>query len=203
MELTNWGLPELVLMRYRQRGITGMFEWQAECLRLGNVLGGGNLVYSAPTSAGKTLVAEILLIKRVLETKKKGLFILPFIALAREKMFALQVGAGSMPLCTAVVLADKGLKCKQRLAFQHLLQDVHVRVGCFVGSQAPVGGFKRIDIAVCTIEKANGLINRLLEEGTLCDLGVVVVDELHMVGNEGRGYLLELLLTKIRYVTHR
>lgn len=47
-------------------------------------------MYSAPTSAGKTLVSELLLIKRVVETKKKALFILPFVSLAREKMFALQ-----------------------------------------------------------------------------------------------------------------
>ncbi|XP_027749930.1 DNA polymerase theta isoform X1 [Empidonax traillii] len=152
-----------------------MFEWQAECLMLGQVLEGRNLVYSAPTSAGKTLVAELLILKRVLETRKKALLILPFVSVAKEK------------------------KCY----LQSLFQEVDVTVGGYMGSMSPAGRFSALDVAVCTIEKANGLINRLIEENKMDSLGVVVVDELHMLGDSHRGYLLELLLTKVRYVTEK
>lgn len=41
-------------------------------------------------------------------------------------------------------------------------------------------------------------INRLLAEQALDVLSCIVVDELHMVGDEERGYQLEILLTKLR-----
>ncbi|XP_041351343.1 DNA polymerase theta-like [Gigantopelta aegis] len=173
--LSSWGLPEPVLKQYNSMGITQMFEWQAECLCIGNVLGGGNLVYAAPTSAGKTMVAELLILKRVLETRKKALFILPFVSVTREKMFSLQ----------------------------QLYQDAGIRVSGFMGGYSPPGGFNAVDVAVCTIEKGNSLINRLIEEKTTDQLGIIVVDELHMVGDSHRGYLLELLLTKIAYVANK
>ncbi|XP_044140055.1 DNA polymerase theta isoform X2 [Bufo gargarizans] len=173
--LESWGLPRAVLDKYASLGVLQMFEWQAECLMQGQVLAGKNLVYSAPTSAGKTLVAELLLLKRVLETRKKAIFILPFVSVAKEKTYYLQ----------------------------NLFQEVGVRVGGYMGSSAPAGGFTSLDVAVCTIEKANGLVNRLIEENRIDLLGMMVVDELHMLGDSHRGYLLELLLTKIQYVTQK
>jgi DNA polymerase theta len=44
--LANWGLPKAVLEKYHSFGVKKMFEWQAECLLLGQVLEGKNLVYS-------------------------------------------------------------------------------------------------------------------------------------------------------------
>ncbi|KAF4098560.1 DNA polymerase theta [Onychostoma macrolepis] len=173
--LSSWGLPKPVLEKYQSLGVQRMFEWQAECLTLGKVLEGQNLVYSAPTSAGKTLVSELLILKRVLETRQKAMFILPFVSVAREKMFYLQ----------------------------NVFQEAGVRVEGYMGNTSAAGGFSALDVAVCTIEKANGLINRLIEEDKLDLLGIVVVDELHMVGDSGRGYLLELLLTKIQYIAQK
>ena len=84
--------------------------------------------------------------------------------------------------------------------FKKLLSDAHIRVGGFMGAHYPKGGFKAVDIAICTIEKANSLVNKLIETG-VDNLGIVVVDELHLLGDTSRGYLLELLLTKIQFVS--
>ena len=42
-------------------------------------------------------------------------------------------------------------------------------------------------------------IFRLMEEGELHTVGCIVVDELHLLGDPSRGYLLELLLTKVKH----
>lgn len=72
------------------------------------------------------------MIKRVLELGRKAIMILPFVSVAREKVYSLQS-----------VFGDAG-----------------IRVEGFMGSVNPPGGFKSVDIAICTIEKANSLLNR-------------------------------------------
>ena len=86
---------------------------------------------------------------------------------------------------------------------KNVTEEVGIRVESFAGSTSPPGGLKNVDLAICTIEKANGLINRMIEEGSLNQLGIVVVDELHLIGDSHRGYLLELLLTKVLYASLR
>lgn len=75
-----------------------------------------------------------------------------------------------------------------------------MRVEGFFGGYHPPGGFESIDLAVCTIEKANSIVNKLLEQDKLSDIGMIVIDEIHLISDSSRGYILELLLTKILYM---
>lgn len=62
-----------------------------------------------------------------------------------------------------------------------LLEPLGKHVRSYYGNQGSGTLPQDTSVAVCTIEKANSLINRLLEEGRLPEIGIIVIDELHMV----------------------
>lgn len=83
-----YGLPEGLVRNFTSLGIRLIYPWQSECLlRSGALEGKRNLVYTAPTGGGKSLVADILMLKKIIEhPEKKALLVLPYVALVQEKL---------------------------------------------------------------------------------------------------------------------
>jgi DNA polymerase theta len=171
------GFPSQVPLQLRQAylhsGIKTLFKWQSECLSDSSLFSPeySNLIYSAPTSAGKTLIAEILSACNCLDTGRRVIFVLPYISVAREKL----------------------------LYLQSLWRSIGLTVKPFIGvSSTSVHGWSA---AVCTIEKANALLNALIEVDSTHEIGTVVIDELHMLFENERGAIVENLISKLLFIS--
>eukprot|EP00873_Tetraselmis_striata_P036620 jgi/Tetstr1/456884/TSEL_043555.t1 len=187
--LEDWALPAPVIAAFHAKGVTQMYPWQAAAVEEGSA--GDNLVFSAPTSGGKSLVAEVLMVRRLLEVRRRwmagpaaaqgrrrkrprprALVVLPYISIVSEKVAHLQE-----------VLSPMGLE---------------VRGYAGLETCQPISEHGE-DIAICTIEKANSAVNRLVLEGRVAQLACVVIDEMHMISDKERGVVLELAVTKILF----
>ncbi|XP_044933914.1 helicase POLQ-like isoform X5 [Mustela nigripes] len=172
-----YSLPSKVRDLYVQfKGIEKLYEWQHTCLTLNSVQERKNLIYSLPTSGGKTLVAEILMLQELLCRRRDVLMILPYVAIVQEKISG--------------------------------LSSFGIELGFFVeeyagskGKFPPIKRREKKSLYIATIEKGHSLVNSLIETGRIGSLGLVVVDELHMIGEGSRGAILEMTLAKILYTS--
>ncbi|CAK7225358.1 hypothetical protein SCUCBS95973_005836 [Sporothrix curviconia] len=206
----RYGLPAQIVANLADMGIRSIYPWQKQCLLAGRadaadgeselLDGSRSLVYAAPTGGGKSLVADVLMLRRVLDlnsngnnprSRPKALLVLPFVALVQEKVRWLR-----RVVQNATVPAAGGGPYSQNIGSNDL------RVVGFFGGAKIRATWADFDIGVATIEKANALINTAIDDCTIGDLRVVVLDELHMIDDGHRGYLLELLATKLLCLDH-
>jgi ATP-dependent helicase YprA (DUF1998 family) len=84
----DYGLSQVLVNNFSRLGIKSIYPWQSECLLRSGALGGErDLVYTAPTGGGKSLIADILMLKKVIEKPEaKALLVLPYVALVQEKL---------------------------------------------------------------------------------------------------------------------
>ncbi|MBD3248655.1 DEAD/DEAH box helicase [Candidatus Woesearchaeota archaeon] len=125
-----------------------------------------NLLVCTPTASGKTLIAELAMVKGILEEKGKAIYIVPSKALAGEKFNDF----------------------KKRYKF--------LNVAMSIGDLDSADPFlESYDIIVCTAEKLDSLIRH--HAPWLSKVGTIVVDEVHLMNDSGRGPTLEVIMTML------
>ncbi|MCX9074693.1 MAG: ATP-dependent DNA helicase [Candidatus Methanoperedens sp.] len=174
MKMNDLDLPPSVKDFYIGGSIKELYPPQADAVDAG-LLEGKNLVAAIPTASGKTLLAEFVMLRSILNEKKRGkaLYIVPLRALASEKYDRFQ-GFESIKKSDG-----KGIS-------------TGIATGDFDSSDEWLGNF---DIIVATSEKTDSLLrNRThwMEEIT-----VLIADEIHLIDSPDRGPTLEIVLAKL------
>ena len=167
--LKEYSFPPAVAAIFQEAGITTLHPPQSDAIRKG-VLDKKNVVMAVPTAAGKTLIAELCLIKSILQDNGRVLYIAPLKALANEKY-------------------NDFKKKYERLGIQ---------VGIATGDlDSPSKYLDRYQVVIATAEKVDSLL-RSKATWLINNLSLIVLDEIHFIDDEHRGPTLEILITRIK-----
>ncbi len=162
-------LPDRIIKFYMEGGLDELYPPQEEAVRQG-FLDGNNVLVAVPTASGKTLIAELAMLKSILERGGKALYIVPLRALASEKY-------------------------ERFKEFHSLGVKVGISTGDFDARDEMIG---RNDIIITTSEKADSLLRN--QVSWIHEITVIVADEIHLIESPDRGPTLEVVISKLRYV---
>jgi helicase len=142
--------------------------WPSQAEAAPIAVAGENLVLAVPTASGKSLVAYLALLSKALKGAR-GLYLVPLRALASEKFEDLKALGGALGLRVAMAIGDLDAEDPQ---------------------------LARFDVVVATSEKADALFRHKAD--WLSTVGCIVSDEVHLLGDPGRGPTLEVLLARFK-----
>jgi helicase len=162
--LVDYGLPRGYVELLVERGVSSLNTIQREAIEKG-LFSRVNMVISAPTASGKTLIAEMAMVKEVLGGRI-CVYLTPLRALASEKY-------------------------EEFRSLEKLGIDVGITTGDY---DQPAEYLGRYDIVIATYERFDSL--QRLKPLWLSRVGLVVIDELHNVGDPERGPIIEMIAAR-------
>ncbi len=176
MKITDLSLAPPALEFLAKQGIKKLYPPQEESVNSG-LLDGQNLLVSAPTASGKTLIATLAIMHFLATKEGKIVYLTPLRALASEKFSEFK-----------------------KLEKLYLGRTIRVAIS--------TGDFDSIDkesesadIIVLTNEKMDSIIRHGAE--WVDTIGLVVADEVHLIGDPDRGPTLEIVLTRLKEIQNK
>jgi helicase len=168
MKLEKLPLKKEIISILKEHEIKELYPPQADALP--HVLQKENIVLAIPTASGKSLVAYIAIVHRLIYEGGKALYVVPLKALAREKYEELKL-------------------------FESLGLKIGISTGDLDDSDPRLA---RFDIIVCTSEKADSLLRHKVT--WMHKITVLVIDEIHLIHDYSRGPTLEVIIAHFKTI---
>lgn len=151
-----YGLPQKLIDNFASMGIHSIYPWQCRCLTEPGLLNGQrNLVYTAPTGGGKSLVADVLMLKAVIENpNRKALLVLPYVALVQEKLRWLRRAVDAIRRHSS-----SSIDRKWTTTWRPEVDEGQIRVVGFFGGSRTKATWNDTDVAICTMEKVCNVLH--------------------------------------------
>ena len=142
------------------------------------VMNGNNILVTTPTSSGKTLIGLMGMIN-ILNKGKKVVYLTPLKALATEKLNEFKI--------------IKNLSC-----FKNRKINIAISTGDYDSY-----GTELIDkdIIILTNEKMDSILRH--DANWIFDVGLFIIDEIHLLTERERGPTLEIIMTKIKLMPQK
>ena len=171
MKIAKLDLPKPAIDFLKHEGFSELYPPQAQSIESG-LTKGKSILVSAPTASGKTLIATIAMISYLSKNSGKVIYLSPLRALASEK-------------------------------FSEFKKLEKVPIGKKIKTGISTGDFENLDknleksdVLILTNERMDSLIRHGPE--WIDDIGLVIADEVHLIGDQDRGPTLEMILTKMK-----
>ena len=171
MKIDKLDLPDTAIEFLKSQGYKKLYPPQADSIKSG-LLDGKSILVSAPTASGKTLIAMLAMISYLSKNNGKVIYLSPLRALAAEKFTEFKK-------LEKVALGKK------------------IRVGISTGDYENIEkNLEKSDVLILTNEKMDSIIRHGVE--WIEEIGLVIADEIHLIGDENRGPTLEMILTQLK-----
>ena len=171
MNIERLELPDTAIDFLKSQGFEKLYPPQADSVKSG-LLKGKSILVSAPTASGKTLIAMLAMLSYISKNKGKVIYLSPLRALAAEKF--------------------SEFKKLEKISLGNKVK-VAISTGDFENIEK---NLEKSNVLILTNEKMDSIIRHSAD--WVDEIGLVISDEVHLIGDENRGPTLEMILTQLK-----